>query len=153
MDLQIRKQTNPVHPLTSRFFCTFPSYFPVKILGASPVSHISSVFQTFIFPIDFITKILFRKNLPPVLFVLLARQQLKLRHPALQHSQITHHYPTKLLFRSRVTMAHAYHQCTETRRPPGRLFRATEPNWNFSFKLFTCQEQYLCSHWIKLLMP
>ena len=128
MDLQMRKQTIPVHSLTSCFFCTFPSYFSVKILGACPVSDITSTFQTFIVPFDFINKILFRKDLRSVLFVLLARQQLNLRHPALQHSQITHHYPTKLLFRRRVTMAHAYHQCTETRRPPGRLFWATEPN-------------------------
>jgi len=49
MDLQIRKQTNPVHPLTSSFFCTLPSHFSVKILGACPVPHISYVFQIFIF--------------------------------------------------------------------------------------------------------
>jgi hypothetical protein len=110
-----RKQNNPIHILTSCFFCIFPSYFPVKIFGACPVSHIISKLQTFIVPFDFITKILFRKDLPSVRFVLLARQLRNLHHLALQHSQIKHHYLTKLLFRSRVTMAHAYHRCTETR--------------------------------------
>jgi hypothetical protein len=108
------KQNNPVHTLTSCFFCIFPPYLHVKIFVACPVSRIISKLQTFIVPFDFITKILFRKYLPSVLFVLLARQ-LRNLHLALQHSQIKHHYLTKLLFRSRVTMAHAYHRCTETR--------------------------------------
>jgi hypothetical protein len=95
--LQKRNENNPVHPLTFCFFSIFQSYFPVKILGACPVSHISSTLQTLVVLFYFIAKILFRKDLPPVLFVLLARQQLKLHHPSLQYLQITHHYPTKTL--------------------------------------------------------
>lgn len=139
--LQKRNNANAAHTLTSCFFWIFPSYFSIKILGACPLS----------FPLTYSPKFLFREYLPYLVLVIPARQQIKLHHPALYHLQTTMQNLTRRLFRSQVTMAHAYQQCTETRRAPGGLFWTTAPN-SFSRKLLTCQEKYLRCHPIKLLM-
>jgi len=143
-------QSIPWHSVPFEYFNhIFPSKYWVRVQSLTSVLH----FKLSSFSLILSTKYYFVKICHPCfLYFWHASSWISTTLPYSTHKSRTIILQNSCFAAGWPTIAHAYQQCTETRRPPGRLFWATEPNWNFSFKLFTCQEKYLCSHLIKLLM-